>query len=89
LIDNKTDSKMTAEGTVGAPTCSLFFLFVYRISDTDEMVSNSLHDANSTKHLNLALMSYGADVTVDYIGRFVAGLSADVRQLVDKMRETM
>ena len=37
--------------------------------------------------MNLTLMGYGADVSLDFVGRFIDDLSCDIKRLIVKMKD--
>ena len=59
----------------------------FRISKVDEPVRKALNEAESAKYMNLTLMGYGANVSLDFVGRFVDDLSGDIKGLIAKMKD--
>ena len=59
----------------------------FRISKVDEPVRKALNEAESVKYMNLTLMGYGANVSLDFVGRFVDDLSGDIKGLIAKMKD--
>ena len=60
--------------------------FLCRISKVDEPVRSALKVSESAKYLNLTLMGYGANVSLDFVERFVDDLSGDIKALISKMK---
>ena len=60
--------------------------FFFRISKVDEPVRSALKVPESAKYLNLTLMGYGANVSLDFVERFVDDLSGDIKGLISKMK---
>ena len=58
----------------------------FRISKVDEHVRSALKVSESAKYLNLTLMGYGANVSLDFVERFVDDLSGDIKRLISKMK---
>ena len=52
----------------------------------DEPVRSALKVSKSAKYLNLTLMGYGANVSLDFVETFVDDLSGDIKGLISKMK---
>ena len=59
----------------------------FRISKVDEPVRKALNEAESAKYMNLTLMGYGANASLDFIGTFIDDLSGDIKRLIAKMKD--